>query len=167
RQQSGVSKERIAKSPSYARSRENSTEFGRASSAGKLVRVAVRMALGERYELFEDPTVVNRLTPRMGAIVKADPIHDRGERIVLPENLPLLHGFGFNAVAALKDVLYVMPHCAYCRDSGVLEVGLPALYPDCAISAPEGAELCSFHVAAFCFNPDYERLPFMEHRQEL
>jgi len=167
RQHSGVSKERIAKDPSYARTRENNTEFGRASSAAKLIRIAVRQALGDRYELFEDPTVVNRLTPRMGAIVKADPIHDRGERVVLPENLPLLHGFGFNAVAALKDVLYVMPHCAYCRDSGVLEVGLHALYPDCAISAPEDAVLCSFHVVAMRFNPDYQRLPFVEQHHEL
>ena len=167
RQHSGVSKARIAKDPRYARTRENNVEFGRASSAAKLIRMGVRLALGERYPIFEDATVVNRLTPRLTSIIRADAEHDRGNRRVLPENLPLLYGFSFNAVAALKDVLFVPPSYTYQRDSGVLEVSLPALSPDAAMAAPDDAELCSFHVAALSFNADYEWLPFVVQHHEL
>lgn len=167
RQHSGVSKARIAKEPRYARTRENNTEFGRASSAAKLIRLAARQALGERYEIFEDPTSVNRLTPRLSAIVRADAEHDRGSRIVRPENLSLLYGFSFNAVAALKDVLFIPPGYTYNRDSGVLEISLPALRSGSAIAPPKKAELCSFHIVALSFNEDYEQLPFVVQHHEL
>lgn len=167
RQHSGVSKARIAKDPRYVRTRENNAEFGRASGAAKLIRMGVRQALGQRYPIFEDATVVNRLTPRLTSIIRADAEHDRGSRTVLPENLPLLYGFSFNAVAALKDVLFIPPSYTYHRDSGVLEVSLPALSPDAAMAAPDDAALCSFHVAALSFNTNYEWLPFVVAHQEL
>ncbi|GGC18675.1 hypothetical protein GCM10011386_08170 [Parapedobacter defluvii] len=167
RQRSGVSKERIAKDPRYVRTRENNTEFGRASSAARLIRLAARLSLGERHELFEDTTLVNRLTPRMAAIVRADDIHGRGERVVLPKSLSLLHGFSFNAVSALKDVLFTSPRYTYRRETGLLEVVLPALCPVSAIAAPKGGELCSFHVAALSFSTDYQLLPFVAQENEL
>jgi len=167
RQRTGASKERIKTAPSFARTRENNTEFGRASSAGKRIRVAARLALGERYTLFEDPTAVNRLTTRMTAVVRSDTTHGRGERTVLPENLPLLHGFSFNAVAALKDVLFIPPRCAYQRETGLLEVMLPALSPDNVMAAPKGVERCSFHVGAILFNTGVEPLPVVAQHQEL
>lgn len=167
RQRSGVSKARIAKDPNFARTRENNAEFGRASSAAKIIRMGVRQALGERYPIFEDATLVNRLTPRLSSIVKADAEHGRGSRVVLPRNLPLLYGFSFNAVAALKDVLFIPPSYTYRGDSGVLKVSLPALRPDAAMAAPDNAAFCSFHIAAFSFRADYEWLPFAVHHQEL
>ncbi len=167
RRHSDVHKGRIERDPRYARTRENNTEFGRASRAAKLIRVAVRKSLGARHELFEDATVVNRLTPRMSAIIKADTIHARGMRTVLPMHLPLLNGFGFNAVSALKDVLFVQPRYAYKRGAGLLTVTLPALYPHAAIAAPKGTALCSFHVLVVPFNTNYESLPFVAQESEL
>jgi len=167
RQRSGVSKERIAKDPRYVRTRENNTEFGRASSAARLIRLAARLSLGERHELFEDTTLVNRLTPRMAAIVRADDIHGRGERVVLPKSLSLLHGFSFNAVSALKDVLFKPPHYTYRRKTGLLEVAVPELCPISALKVPKGGKFCSFHVAAILFGADYERLPFVAQANEL
>lgn len=167
RQHSGISKARIAKDPRYKRTRENNAEFGRASGAAKLIRMAVRQALGERYPIFEDATVVNRLTPRLSSIIRADAEHGRGNRNVLPQNLPLLYGFSFYAVAALKDVLFIPPNYTYDRASGVLELSLPGLWPDAAMAAPDDTALCSFHVAALSFNADYEWLPFVVQHREL
>lgn len=167
RQHSGVSKARIAKDPRYARTRENNVEFGRASGAAKLIRMGVRNALGERYPIFEDATLVNRLTPRLTSIIRADAEHDRGSRKVQPENLALLYGFSFNVVAALKDVLFIPPSYTYQRDSGVLEVSLPALSPAAAMARPDDAELCSVHVAALSFNADHDWLPFVVQHHEL
>lgn len=167
RRRSGISKERIAKGRQYARTRENITEFGRASSVAKLIRVGVKLALGERYALFEDPSLPNRLTPRMQAIIRSDDIHDRGQRVVLPRHLALLHGFSFNAGAALKDVLFIPPRYTYRQDWGRLEVALPSFYPNTAMAVPNGTELCSFHVAALLFNANCEWLPFVAQQSEL
>lgn len=167
RQHSGVSKKRIANDPRYARTRENNAEFGRASSAGKLIRTAVRQSLGARYPIFEDPTLVNRLTPRLSAIIKADAQHGRGDRRVLPTNLSLLYGFSFNSVAALKDVLFIPPRYTYERNHGLLEIVLPEFSSNSAMLAQEDAELCSFHVAALLFNEDYEWLPYAAQHHEL
>ncbi|WP_257669931.1 hypothetical protein [Parapedobacter tibetensis] len=167
RQHSGVSKARIAKDPRFARTRENNTEFGRASSAAKQIRLTVKRVLGERYKLFEDNTLVNRLTPRMTSIVRADARHDRGNRKVLPGNLPLLYGFSFNAVAALKDVLFMPPRYTYQHDMGQVVIILPEVYPNAAMAVPKDAELCSFHAAALSFNENHDWLPFAVQHQEL
>lgn len=167
RRRSGVGKDRVKKDPRYARTRENNAEFGRASSAAKQIRFAVKLALGERRQLFEDPSLANRLTTRLSAVIAADAEHGRGARVVQSEGIRLLTGFSFNAVAALKDVLLIPPHYTYRREIGSLEVTLPALYPQVAIVAPKGSEYCSFHVAAVLFNADDELLPVVAQANEL
>jgi len=167
RRRSGVSKDRIKSDRHYARTRENNTEFGRASRAAKQIRLASKLALGERRQLFEDSSLANRLTTRLSAVVAADAGHVRGARDVQPEGLKLLNGFSFNAVAALKDVLLVPPRYTYRREAGSLEIALPALYPPAAIVAPKGSEFCSFHVAALLFNTDEGRLPVFAETNEL
>ncbi|MFC3197859.1 hypothetical protein ACFOET_09565 [Parapedobacter deserti] len=167
RQHSGVSKDRITKDPRFARTRENNLEFGRASNAAKLIRVAVRRSLGDRYELFKDPGMVNRLSTRMGAIIRADVEHERGNRIVQVGNLGMLSGFGFTSTAALKDVLLVPPRYVCQWDKGIVELALPGLRPDAAMAAPRDAVLCSFHVTALSFNESYEWLPIAAQHHEL
>src|SRR5690606_1023361 len=142
RRRSGVSKDRIKNDPHYARTRENNTEFGRASHAARQIRLAAKLALDERRRLLAVPSLAKRLTTRLSAVIAADAGHVRGARVVKPEGLKLLNGFSFNAVAALKDVLLVPPGYTYRREAGSLEITLPALFPPAAIVAPKGSEFC-------------------------
>ena len=76
RKAGGVSKARIASDPAFIRTRENGSEFGRAGSAGKVLRTALRGLLQKA----SDSRVSSRLTAEMIRVVKADTTSDRGLR---------------------------------------------------------------------------------------
>src|SRR5690606_38948911 len=98
----GVSSKRMATDPRLERSRENSTEFGKASAMAKQLRLAIRNVL----PLFHEGTMQTRLNKRTLHLIKGDSTNDRGKRRVTTENLPLLVGFSFNGDSAWKDVYY-------------------------------------------------------------
>ncbi|WP_197428778.1 hypothetical protein [Phnomibacter ginsenosidimutans] len=58
REKGGVEGDPIANDPSFARTRENGAEFGRAGKAGKLLRTAFRAPLQNTA----DPRMVSRMT---------------------------------------------------------------------------------------------------------
>src|SRR5687767_1485078 len=68
RQKGGPDREEVAKSPRFARTRENATEFALASAAGKLIRQVVRAATG----LKGDTNVSQRLVGTLVRIGKND-----------------------------------------------------------------------------------------------
>ncbi|MGV3763209.1 MAG: hypothetical protein ACO1NT_12065, partial [Parapedobacter sp.] len=110
----GVSSKRMATDPKLERSRENSTEFGRASAAAKRLRLAMRNVL----PLFHEGTMQTRLNKRILQLIKGDGTNDRGKRRVIAENLPLLAGFSFNSGSAWKDVYYAPVQRVFNKDSG-------------------------------------------------
>lgn len=166
RQNSGLSAKRVEKDPKFVRTRENNREFGQASNAAKQIRMAVRQALGELFVIFDDPSVVNRLNKRMLGIIKADPQGDRGKRRITPENLKLLYGFSFNAAAPLQEVLYVPPVVSYQPETGLLKMGIPAIFPPSAMDIPGEAVFFRFHAIALLFNEGTERLPWVAGHSE-
>lgn len=90
------------------RSKENASEFGRASSFAKEIRLAVKTAMKDHYELFYEPSHITRLNKRLHLILKADEVNERGKRFVSPVNLKLLKNFSLNADSPFKDV-FLLP----------------------------------------------------------
>ena len=96
RQSGGPSKGQVATSSKFERTRENASEFGLASVAGKLIRRAVKSSVG----LTGDSKVAQRLTGLLVKIGKTDFSAVRGNRnpaLVFdePASRTLLRSFAF------------------------------------------------------------------------
>lgn len=74
RTKGGVSGDRIKNDPAFVRTRENQQEFGRAGSAGKLLRTALREVIVHS----KDGGMAARLTRWMMKVVHSDEINARG-----------------------------------------------------------------------------------------
>lgn len=144
RQATGVNPERIATEPNYQRTRENNAEFATGATAAKRLRDVLRPMILLTY----DPKMPGRLFSRVMRVVKADPVNDRGERQVLPENLGLLSQFGFNITAQLANTFFTMPQCTVDRAEGTVQVDIPSLVPSLAIASPKGATHFQFNLGA-------------------
>jgi len=134
REKGGISGDRIANDPAFQRTRENGAEFGRAGSAGKLLRTALR-ALTQNVS---DSKMVSRLTRIMVKVIQADATNSRGMRNVIDGEAALLEGFEFNINGQLSATMYAPYTPAITRTTGVLEVAVPAFIPSNMISAPSG-----------------------------
>lgn len=148
REKGGVSGSRIATDPKFQRTRENNAEFGRANTAAKRMRDALRAFI----QLTSDSKMTNRLNSRMSRVIKADTVSDRGERKVLNENLGILNGFGFNSAASLSNTFFVKVESSVDRSTGAGLVSIPALDPKAVIAKPEGATGYQFSAALASVN---------------
>lgn len=129
----GVSATRIAKDPKFARTRENNTEFGRASAIGKLIRQSLHPIL----PLFHEGTMQTRLNKRILQVIKNDGVNPRGQRDLLAENLHLLTGFSFNKDSAWKDVYYAPTLCQLNTSTGKLQLFLPSYWGPSVLNPPK------------------------------
>ena len=132
---SGVSGDRIANDPAFARTRENGSEFGSSATAGKLLRDAVRNMVATA----SDNRVTSRVTQIMTQIKNFDTTSLRGERsvdvgIATAEGKALLKGFNFNDKAILGAILY-KPY-AVNTTTGVISIA--DLVPINDIAVPSG-----------------------------
>jgi hypothetical protein len=148
RSKGGVDASRIQSDESFQRTRENNSEFGRAGSAGKLLRLAFRNYLQNAA----DSKMVSRLTKSMMEVVKADSTSIRGNRNVLDGELELLQGFDFNIEGKLSSTLYMAYTTTIDRVAGTFTVSVPAFTPTNAISAPSGATHARFIIAGADIN---------------
>lgn len=136
RMKGGVSGDRIANDPVFARTRENGSEFGMAAMGGKILRDAIRPMLLNGA----DKRVTSRLTQVMTVIKNYDNTSVRGERNIV-EGLAdaaakeYLKGFNFNERAILGSVLY-KPYSVNTAN-GVVTIG--NLVPINDIAFPDGA----------------------------
>ena len=135
RRAKGVDPSRVKKDPSFIRSRENSSEFGRAVRAAKFLRGTLRPLLLHNT----DGTQVNRLNSRMLRVLKSDGCRGRGERLVRPENTNMLRYFDFNCNAPLHEMLLVRYGVAVDVAAGTVQLQIPAFYPKQAIVSPKEA----------------------------
>lgn len=132
---SGVSGDRIANDPAFARTRENGSEFGSSATAGKLLRDAVRNMVATA----SDNRVTSRVTQIMTQIKNLDTTSLRGERsvdvgIATAEGKAFLKGFNFNDKAILGAILY-KPY-AVNTTTGVISIA--DLVPVNDIAVPSG-----------------------------
>ncbi|MEL7588452.1 MAG: hypothetical protein AAGU19_17210 [Prolixibacteraceae bacterium] len=140
REKTSIDKERISTDPAFQRTRENVAEFGRAGSAGRILRRAFRPLLADAA----DGRVASRLTRAMLKVVQSDMTSIRGERTVTKGDLSLLNGFGFNVNAGLEAMVYVELTAAIDRETGEATVSIPEFIPRKSIVAPSGATHLKF-----------------------
>ena len=143
RLKSGISAQRIKTDPKFARTRENMAEFGRAGSAGKLLRTAMATAVQQ----VKDSNMVPRLAAEMLRAVRADATSTRGLRNVLDGELELLQGFEFNAASPLTTTLFAPFITTIDRAAGTLKASFAPYQPSALISAPGGATHYSIMLA--------------------
>lgn len=132
---SGVSGDRIANDPAFARTRENGSEFGSSATAGKVLRDAVRNMVATA----SDNRVTSRVTQIMTQIKNLDTTSLRGERsvdvgIATAEGKALLKNFNFNDKAILGAILYK----PYAVDTTTGVISIANLVPINEIAAPTG-----------------------------
>lgn len=135
RQKSAVNSNRIATDPAFQRTRENGFEFGRACSAGKLLRNALRTVLVKTT----DKRSVGRLTRELMKVIQADVTNARGQRKVIDGDAELLTGFEFNENGKLASTFSASYAASINRVTGELKVDIPAFVPSNVITAPGGA----------------------------
>lgn len=136
RTKGGVDGDRIANDPTFQRTRENGSEFGRSAKAGKLLRTAVRNLMTNA----KDRLVTSRLTKVMTQIKNLDTTSQRGQRsagigILQEAGKNFLKGFNFNIKAILSSIFFGQ----YSLDSATGVVTINGLNPINDIVAPGGA----------------------------
>lgn len=126
---------RIASDPTFIRTRENASEFGRAGKAVKVFRTAVRTLLKNA----KDRRSSSRLVKEMMKVIHADTTSVRGKRNVIDGEAELLQGFEFNVNAQMSSVLFASYQSSIDRVTGQLEVTVPSFIPINDLVAPEGS----------------------------
>jgi hypothetical protein len=134
REKGGVDASRIKNDPAFQRTRENGSEFGRAGTAGRVLRTAIRGLLLNSA----DNRMVSRLTQAMTKVIQADATSIRGERNVIDGEAELLDGFEFNIRGKLGTSLYAPFVPTIDRVTGQIKVVIPSFIPANMIAAPSG-----------------------------
>lgn len=115
----------MAADPQFQRTLENSSEFGRAATANKLIR----NAFGEFVGYASDQGVSGRLTKRVARVIQTDLIHRRGERVVTWAPLRLLEGFNFNNATPLSHVMFAPYEVKVNHSTGKVLIDFPFFNP--------------------------------------
>lgn len=110
RRKGGPSKKQVLKSAAFERSRENFSEFGRCSKAGKFLRAQLGSLL-----TVSDSFAYQRMTQLMNRIKNLDAESPRGERKVSTglksaKGKKLLYQFAFNGESPLQTTMSKMPY---------------------------------------------------------
>jgi hypothetical protein len=144
RRAGGIDGKRVLNDPQFARTRENGAEFGRAGTAAKLIRTALRSLIMKAA----DSRMTSRLTKEMVRVIKADTTSDRGKRNVLDGEVELLKGFEFNNNGTLSQTFFAPFTATIDRASGNLTIDIPAFVPAVSIASPQGATHCKLNASA-------------------
>ena len=134
RAKGGIDRDTILHSASFARTRENNSEFGSAGKGGKLIRSALRSLMQNA----KDRRVVSRLTTLLLAIIKTDPVNERGKRNIDEGNLDLLEGFDFNSNGKLGTTFFGLFTPGFDRVSGDATIAVDPFSATNQIAAPSG-----------------------------
>jgi hypothetical protein len=135
RRAGGGSADQFYNSPTMELTRQNASEFGRAASASKALREAVRSLIQNA----KDSKLAARLTQQFSAIIKVDDTNPRGERGVLDAETEALEGFEFNINAKFSGIVFAPISATINRSSGSNTVAVPAMVPTNDLVAPAGA----------------------------
>ena len=95
-----LNKKRIAKDPSFARTRNTGTEFSRVSRGGKLLRHALKPYFPNASE----HSTNYRLNRVLVTALQSEKVHDHGERLLGSADLSVLKGFEWNSTRHFTSV---------------------------------------------------------------
>jgi hypothetical protein len=160
REKGGIEASRIKNDPAFQRTRENGSEFGRAGTAGKILRTSLRSLLVNSA----DGRMVSRLTQAMVKVIQADMISVRGLRNVIDGEAELLTGFEFNIRGKLGTSLFAPFVAAIDRASGAISVDLDSFIPVNMIAAPSGTT--HYKIISAGAEIDFEAETFVEAHSE-
>ena len=160
REKGGIDASRIKNVPAFQRTRENGSEFGRAGTAGKILRTALRALLLNSA----DGRMVSRLTQQMVKVIQADVISVRGLRNVIDGEAELLSGFEFNIRGKLGTSLFAPFVAGIDRVSGDITVDLDSFFPANMLAAPTGTT--HFKIISAGAEIDFENETFVEAHSE-
>ena len=160
REKGGIEASRIKNDPAFQRTRENGSEFGRAGTAGKILRTSLRSLLINSA----DGRMVSRLTQAMVKVIQADMISVRGLRNVIDGEAELLNGFEFNIRGKLGTSLFAPFVAAIDRASGAISVDLDSFIPANMIVAPSGTT--HYKIISAGAEIDFEAETFVEAHSE-
>jgi len=160
REKGGIDASRIKNDPAFQRTRENGSEFGRAGTAGKILRTALRALLLNSA----DGRMVSRLTQQMVKVIQADVTSVRGLRNVIDGEAELLSGFEFNIRGKLGTSLFAPFVGAIDRVAGEITVDLDSFIPANMIAAPTGTT--HFKIISAGAEIDFEAETFVEAHSE-
>ena len=135
REKGGITSERYRNDPNFQRTRENSSEFGRAGKAGKTLRNSLRSLLKD----VADYRMTSRLTQQMMKVIQLDSTSTRGQRNVIDGETELLKGFDFNQNAKLNNCFFAPYTITLNRATGEAKAALTSFIPTDAIAIPEAA----------------------------
>ena len=98
--------EKVKKSPQFARTMENASEFGRVAKAAGLLR----QLMGPSFKSCGDARMTSRLISTLHKVMKEDRTSTRGQRMVgpgmaEPDGKEILLGFDFNMTYPLDQIL--------------------------------------------------------------
>jgi hypothetical protein len=160
REKGGIEASRIKNDPAFQRTRENGSEFGRAGTAGKILRTSLRSLLVNSA----DGRMVSRLTQAMVKVIQADMISVRGLRNVIDGEAELLTGFEFNIRGKLGTSLFAPFVAVIDRASGAISVDLDSFIPANMIAAPSGTT--HYKIISAGAEVDFEAETFVEAHSE-
>ena len=132
---SAISADKIAKSASFQRTRENMAEFSNAGKSASLLRKAFVNLITRA----KDRRLTSRLTSTMYKALQADDISERGQRNVTQGEPSLLAGLDFNIKASMASTLIAPYTTTIDRATGDVTITIPAFVPANLVKAPQGA----------------------------
>ncbi|KFF02198.1 hypothetical protein [Chryseobacterium luteum] len=146
RKKSGFNKNAFKKSPSYEKVRQNSSEFGHCSKAGKTIRSCIEHYIKQAGE----PLLYQRFAKLMTVIKDLDTVSERGKRtvqkgLITEEGIKLLKEFKFEKKENFSDETFVCEE----KESMILnlsdnlsadEIAMITIQPDLEIYSAEYSE---------------------------
>ena len=131
---SEVSKARILKDPSYARTRENMSEFGGSAKVGK----SIRLAFANFLKTFASRYITSRLTGLCLKVIGRDPTGNRGQRsFELLANKDVMVGYDLNDDSV--GAVFFPPYThSVNTDRNEVTMDIPAFDPSTYVIPPQG-----------------------------
>ena len=143
---------RFQNAPSFARVRENASEFGGAGTSGKVIREAINSLLPG----IADPRMVSRLLQRVSKVIKSDTVSPRGKGNVVDGNTLLLKDFEFNVNTKLKSVFRPKFTTDINRVTGQLTLNVPVHTPNLDLAVPKDCTHYQFISAGVEINFEHQ-----------
>ncbi|NII27924.1 hypothetical protein HB364_22765 [Pseudoflavitalea sp. X16] len=160
KEKGGPTKWQVKNLDSMANTRHNAAEWKRATAASKLTR----LALGSLRHSVKNIKLSGRMIGRLLAVLKADQVHDRGERVVASGDLSLLTGFEFNYKLSLDDALPLNIANCMAVQPGKVAVNIPAFRLRKKKSLPVDAT--HYRLVSCILTIDFEKRTFRQDKQE-
>jgi|GEM_PF-776172 len=143
----------------FANTRNNAAEWKRITAASKLAR----KAMGNLLLSVKNMGLSSRMNGQLFAVLRSDPVHDWGERVISCGDLSKLSGFEFNHQLSLDDALPINPEHCYSLEAGKVVVNMPA----CRLRKKKGlpADATHYRFVSGVITVDFDKKTYTNDKQ--